>query len=103
MRPRLRFNRRLLGCAAGGVAVQSAGEIFLAGGFQSVAEALAIYPGSLIFYLLPRAIVNRLSEPAAFWLWFLAGAVVWASVLLGLSLLVPQLRARLLSKQLPGA
>jgi hypothetical protein len=87
-----RLNKRLLWCTAGGIAAELAGLIFLATGFQPVANVLTTYPGSWVFHLVPRAITDRLPEATLFFFGFFSGALLWAAALYGLSLLIQQKR-----------
>jgi hypothetical protein len=80
-----RLNKRLLWCTAGGIAAELAGLIFLAAGFQPVANVLTTYPGSWVFHLVPGAITDRLSEATLFFFGFFSGALLWAAALYGLS------------------
>ena len=83
----LLLGKRLFWCTVAGLLLEIAGALFLAAGFEFVSRILAIYPGSLVFYLLPRSITDRLSEASLFYVWFFSGALFWAIVLLGLSIL----------------
>jgi threonine/homoserine/homoserine lactone efflux protein len=65
----------------GGFMIELLGVVCLARGLSSVAKVLSIYPGSVLFYLIPRAVTNGLSEAMLFYVGFLSGAVLWAVIL----------------------
>lgn len=63
-----------------GLSIQALGSLALAAGFERVARLSAMYPGMLVFYLLPGPVTSRLSESALFFIGFFSGAAVWAAV-----------------------
>jgi hypothetical protein len=68
-------------CIAGGFVIELLGGVCLALGISSVAKVLSVYPGSAIFYFIPRSVAGRLSETTLFYIGFVSGAVLWAAVL----------------------
>ena len=71
-----------------GVALQLFGGVLLALGYLRAAQLLSIYPGSAIFYLIPRSVTDRLPEPALSALGEASGVILWASILLCLWLTI---------------
>jgi hypothetical protein len=69
--------RKILICGLGGLVLELLGGLCLSLGLLRAAQVLAIYPGTLIFYVLPQATIDRLSDAALFWLWLVSGLVFW--------------------------
>lgn len=75
------MTRQSLLCIAGGFLIEFLGGVCLATGLSSVAKVLGIYPGSAMFYFIPRSVTGRLSEATLFCLGFVSGALLWAAAL----------------------
>ncbi len=73
--------RKILFCGLAGLTLEIAGVLCLAGGFLRTAQVLAIYPSSLVFHVLPQAIIDRLSEAALFWVGVASGILSWGLTL----------------------
>lgn len=76
------MTKQSLLCIAAGFAIELLGGACLALGLSSAARVLAVYPGSAIFYFIPRSVAGRLSETTLFYLGFVSGALLWAAGLL---------------------
>jgi hypothetical protein len=82
-------------CLAGGFLIELLGGVCFVFNAPSLVKMLAVYPGSAIFYLIPRSVTNRLSETTLFFLGFVSGAIVWTGVLCVILVLGKALYVRL--------
>jgi len=73
-----RSTKRVVVSAAAGLAFEVLGAVSLAAGLERTARVAAMFPGMLVFYLLPDRLVSTFSESTLFFVGFSSGALVWA-------------------------
>jgi hypothetical protein len=74
------ISRRILSSLAFGTATLIVGGFCLIHGNMPLANALAIYPSSSVFYVIPESISSQWREAMLFWFGVMSVIVFWAAV-----------------------
>jgi hypothetical protein len=73
--------KAILICIAGGVLLDLAGNLLLGLGVSAPGRLLAVYPGTLAFYLIPQSFIDAAPEPLLYVIGAASGILVIATIL----------------------